>query len=79
MMELRILSPVRTVVEATVSSVTLPGSVSPFQVLDGHAPMITSLEAGKISYVVQGRTESVVISSGYAMIDNGKVTVCVEE
>ena len=51
---LHILSPEGTLVSASVSLVSLPGTLSPFTVLPGHAPIVTSLEKGSIRYVEDG-------------------------
>ena len=40
---LHILSPEGTLVKTTVSLVTLPGMLSPFTVLPGHAALVSAL------------------------------------
>ena len=52
--KLHILSPEGTLVETAVSLVSLPGIVSPFTVLPGHAALVTALVAGNIRYVEDG-------------------------
>lgn len=47
MLKLRIIAPDRMVFEGDVESVTLPGTVGSFTVLNRHAPIISSLEKGK--------------------------------
>ena len=49
-MHLVIVSPERMLFDGKVSQVTLPGEMGEFQVLTNHAPIISSLVAGKISY-----------------------------
>lgn len=76
---LTIVSPEETVADVQVVSVTLPGTVSPFQVLKNHAPLITSLEAGTIGWTESdGRQDSLAVRSGFAKILNNRVFVCVE-
>ena len=78
MIHLQILSPEKILVEAEVASVTLPGVVSPFQVLPGHAALISALEKGRVKYVAEGKEESMEISSGFVKVEDDKVYVCVE-
>ncbi len=51
---LEIISPVSTVFEGEVESVTIPGTVGSFQVLKNHAPLMSSFEIGKIK-IEQGQ------------------------
>ena len=47
-LHLTVVSPERTVYDGKVLSVTLPGEVGSFQILPGHAPLISSLGAGEL-------------------------------
>jgi len=76
--KLEIISPERILVDAMVERVTLPGVVGPFEVLRGHAPLITSLSAGKVKYTSSGKTESFQIKSGFVEVLDNTVSVCVE-
>ena len=75
---LHILSPEGTLVKADVSLVTLPGTLSPFTVLPGHAAMVTSLSEGNVRYVENGTEKHVQINEGFAEVKDNTVTVCVE-
>ena len=75
---LHILSPEGTLVKREVSLVTLPGMLSPFTVLPGHAAIVTALDAGKIRYVAEGKEEFLPIGGGFAEVKDNVVTVCVE-
>ena len=76
--KLHILSPEGTLVDAAVSLVTLPGTLSPFTVLPGHAAIITSLEKGVVRYVSDGKEQFIEIRDGFAKVQDNVVTVCVE-
>ena len=78
-MRLHILTPTGTLADAAVSSVSLPGSLAPFEVLPGHAPLISSLEKGEIVYVEDGVRKSVAIASGFVEVIDNQIAVCVEE
>ena len=78
MLKLRIIAPDRMVFEGDVESVTLPGTVGSFTVLDRHAPIISSLENGKITYHdANGQTE-VAVRSGFAEVRSNILSICVE-
>ncbi len=75
---LHILSPEGTVLEAQAELVSLPGSAGPFTVLKDHAPIVTSLEKGRVRYVSAGKELFVDIKEGFAEVKNNVVTVCAE-
>ena len=76
---LHILSPEGTLVQETVSLVTLPGVVAPFTVLKGHAALVTALEQGQIRYVAGDKEYRLPIREGFVEVRDNQVTVCVEQ
>lgn len=78
MLKLRIIAPDRMVFEGEVESVTLPGTVGSFTVLDRHAPIISSLDNGKISYKDANGQTDIVVRSGFAEISHNILSICVE-
>ena len=76
--QLHIVSPERALVETAVSSVTLPGTLGPFEVLKDHAALISSLEKGEIVYVSEGAEHRLPIASGFVEVRDNQVTACVE-
>ena len=75
---LHILSPEGSLVRADVSLVSLPGMLSPFTVLPGHAALVTALVAGDIRYVEDGTEKRLPVKEGFAEVKDNIVTVCVE-
>ena len=75
---LHIVSPEGTLVETTVSAVTLPGTLCPFEVLKNHAALISSLDKGEIVYVSGGKEYRLPIAEGFVEVRNNQVDVCVE-
>ena len=73
-----IYSPERTILEKMVCKVSLPGTKGRFMVLKDHAPLISSLEEGRIAFTSAGVEENVDIKSGFVEIAYNKVTVCAE-
>ncbi|MCQ2182902.1 MAG: hypothetical protein MJY89_05810 [Bacteroidales bacterium] len=75
--KLKILTPEwNREVEADV--VFLPGTASPFEVLPGHAPIISTLESGNVRWRVSGSEETLGIKRGFVRVAKDVVTVCVE-
>ena len=73
-----VLTPQRTLLETFVDKVTLPASKGQFMVLYNHAPVITSLEDGKLIYETDQKQEVIEILGGFAEVDENVVTVCAE-
>ena len=73
-----IYSPERTILEKMVCKVSLPGTKGRFMVLNDHAPLISSLEQGRITFVSSGVEENVDIQSGFVEIAFNKIIACVE-
>ena len=76
--KLVVLTPQKTLLETYVGKVTLPASKGQFMVLYNHAPVITSLEAGRLVYEADQNQGSVEILGGFAEVDDNVVTVCAE-
>ena len=76
--QLHIVSPEGTLAKTTVSAVTLPGTIGPFEVLKNHGAIISSLEQGEIVYVSGGKEQRLPIASGFVEVRDNKVDVCVE-
>ncbi|MDE6544311.1 MAG: ATP synthase F1 subunit epsilon [Muribaculaceae bacterium] len=76
---LRVISPKEVIFEGEADMVGLPGTQGAFTVLRNHAPLITTLEKGVITYRgsgEQGDGKQIEISGGLAAIDRNVVTVC---
>ena len=76
-MKLDILTPEKTLFSGEVDSVTLPGTMGMFTILPQHAPMISSLRKGEISYVANGKTAILTVAGGFAEVLKRTVTVCI--
>lgn len=77
-MTLKIISAKEIVFEGQAQSVTLPGTMGAFTVLDRHASLISTLAAGKIAYKdADGAEHEMDVPGGLADIDNNVVSVCI--
>src|SRR6201992_4452880 len=78
--ELIIVTPERQLLRETVTEVTLPGADGQLGVLPGHAPLITELGIGELTYRSKGGSQSdpIAIISGLAEVLGERVTVLAE-
>ena len=75
---LEIITPDGRVYHGEVASATLPGTVGTFQVLQNHAPIISSLGKGPLAYVNDDGTHKYEIDGGIVEVLNNKITVLAE-
>ena len=74
-LQLEIATPMRLVVADAVDEVVAPGSEGYFGVLRGHAPFLTTLGIGELTYR-KGRDEyHLALAGGFAEVRNDKVIV----
>ena len=72
---LEVATPTRLTVSAVVDEVVVPGIEGYFGVLPGHAPFLTTLGTGELTYR-HGRDEyHLAVSGGFAEVRNDKVIV----
>lgn len=78
-MKLEIITPEQIYFTGEVTSVTLPGTSGLFTVWENHAPLISSLKEGKISFLADNKEEKELnIEGGFAEVSKNIVTVCLE-
>lgn len=79
MLKLKVISPERIVFCGDVERVTVPGTAGEFEILTGHAPIISSLEHGQVTYLpAGGELEQLAIAGGFAEVQKNVVSLCVE-
>jgi F-type H+-transporting ATPase subunit epsilon len=76
--QLEIVTPERLVVRDAVAEVQIPGKDGYLGILPGHAPLITELSVGEISYRVDGFTHYLAVAWGFAEVLPTKVTILAE-
>ena len=79
MLKLKIVSPERIEFEGEIESVLVPGTMGQFEILVNHAPIISSLDKGKVVYAVPGgEKRSLDIIGGFVEVQKNVVSLCVE-
>ena len=77
-MYLEIVTPDQKVFEGEVISVTFPGTDGSFQVLNNHAPLLSTLKKGTIVYKDKKNEYDVMVDGGVVEVLNNKVVVLAE-
>jgi F-type H+-transporting ATPase subunit epsilon len=77
-LELEIVTPDREVAHEQVSEVQIPGQAGYLGVLPGHAPLITELAIGELSYQGDHGTQYLAVAWGFAEVLPDKVTILAE-
>jgi F-type H+-transporting ATPase subunit epsilon len=76
--ELEVVTPERHVLQKTVKSVEIPGKEGYLGVLPGHAPLITELGIGVLTYRSDSETRYLTVIDGYAEVLPDRVIVLAE-
>ena len=76
--QLEIVTPEKLVVNEAVEEAQIPGLGGYLGILPGHAPLITELAVGIITYRAQGVTKSLSVAWGFAEVLPEKVTMLAE-
>jgi F-type H+-transporting ATPase subunit epsilon len=74
-LKLKVVTPLKTVVQSEADEVELPGELGYLGILPGHTPLITVVKTGVLTYKSGGAERSLALSAGFAEIANDVVTV----
>ena len=78
-MKVEIISPSSTLFSGEAESVTVPGLMGPFTLLEHHAAIVSVLEAGKVSLTdSKGKHREFTIKGGFVENHSNQLTICVE-
>jgi len=77
-LQLNIISAEKKIYSGAVSSVVIPGISGSFGVYPDHAPLISPLTQGVITYNEKGTENSIQVQGGIAEVNDGVVTICVQ-
>ena len=78
-MFLEILSAEEKIFSGEVESVILPGSSGQFQILNNHAPIISSLKKGEIIYKENSKDNTLAVNGGIVEVHDNKVSALIEK
>lgn len=75
---LSIVTPEKQLVSEEVDQVNVPGMEGDLGILADHAPILTGLRSGQLSYEKDGETIALVVSGGYLEVTDNRVTILAE-
>jgi F-type H+-transporting ATPase subunit epsilon len=77
MLKLEVVTPERRVVDTEAEIVTIPTASGEAGILANHAPLISALKPGLLSYAVKGSTEKekLAIATGFVEVSGNQVSV----
>jgi F-type H+-transporting ATPase subunit epsilon len=76
--QLEIVTPEKLVVKDVAEEMQIPGKSGYLGILPGHAPLITELSVGRISYRNGSETHYLCVAWGFAEVLPDKVTILAE-
>ena len=77
-LKLSVVTPQKQLISEEVDQVNAPGSEGDFGILYDHAPFLTNLRSGQLSYENDGEFTTLVIGGGYLEVTDNRVTVLAE-
>lgn len=75
---LEVVTPHGLVVSSKVEEVYVPGSQGDFDVLPGHAPLLTSLRIGELHYKLDKGVQYLAVNRGFAEVTPARITILVD-
>jgi F-type H+-transporting ATPase subunit epsilon len=76
--KLEIVTPEKKVVDTTAEEVQIPGKNGYLGILPGHAPLITELAVGEITFKESSGEQRLAVAWGFAEVLPDKVTILAE-
>jgi len=77
-MHLEIVRPDRKVFQGEVSEASFPGADGSLQVLKNHAPIVSALAEGVVSFTTAERRISLTVNGGVVEVKDNKIIVLAE-
>lgn len=76
--QLEVVTPERLVVSEPAEDIQIPGKTGYLGILPGHAPLVTEIAVGEISYHSSGLLKRLAVAWGFAEVLPSKVTILAE-
>ena len=78
-MNVSVLSPEKALFEGEASKVKVPGKAGKFEILNNHAPLVSSLEEGTIIIVTPEGKEEFQIKEGFIEVLRNEVSILIQQ
>ncbi len=78
-MNISVLTPDRTVFEGSIKSLKVPGVGGAFEILKGHAALVSALKEGSVRIIEENGSRKVfAIEKGFVEVLNDKISLLVQ-
>ena len=78
MLQRKIVSPEKVEYDGAAERILVPGTMGQFEILNDHAPIISTLQKGTVEYVKKEGKTSLEIQGGFVEVQKNQVSLCVE-
>jgi len=78
MLQLKIVSPEKVEYDGAAERILVPGTMGQFEILNDHAPIISTLQKGTVEYLNKEGKTSLEIQGGFVEVQKNQVSLCVE-
>jgi len=79
-MQLEIVTPDKKIFQGEVSEASFPGADGSFQVLNNHAPIVSALAKGAVSFTTnEGAKQSMIVDGGVVEVKDNVIVVLAEK
>ena len=78
MLQLKIVSPEKIEYDGVAERILVPGTLGQFEILNDHAPIISTLQKGTVEYINKEGKTSLEILGGFVEVQKNQVCLCVE-
>jgi F-type H+-transporting ATPase subunit epsilon len=78
-MQLEIVTPDKKVFQGEVSEASFPGAGGAFQVLTNHAPLVSALAKGAVSFTTAEGKQSMIVDGGVVEVKDNVIVLLAEK
>ena len=78
MLVLKSISPEKILFQGEVENVLVPGEMGEFEILNNHAPIISTLVEGRVVYTINDEKKTIMVKGGFVEVKRNEVNLCVE-
>ncbi len=80
LLNVELVSPLQQVFQGSATIVDVPGKLSPFQILNNHAPIFSTLDCGIVRVVdLENKNNYFAVNTGFVEVSNNNISIVVEE
>ncbi len=78
-MKVEVISSGKVLFSGEADSVKVPGEQSPFTILKGHIPIVSSLVSGNLLIEHSGKMHTIAITGGFVQVSKERILILVKD